>query len=114
MSAVDWRTVPRGHPRTRNTREEVRRLKTRAENAKSIVFVRIDEAIWQHESFYGKYIIENTFIGPLAWRARRNGTLVKNGMVTSMDNAKAAIIDDIGRRKKQNAKAHTLGSLSPR
>lgn len=111
MTLPNYRAVPHGKPRTRNTREEAIRLKARVAGAKAITFAKIDEALWQHESFYGKYIIENTFDGPLRWRARRNGTLIKGGMVDSMDAAKAAVNDDIARRRKTNA-PRPVGSLS--
>jgi len=47
----------------------------------------------------GRYTIENTYDGPVPIRARRNGSLIKNGATRNVDDAKIAVVEDIRRRK---------------
>lgn len=87
-------------PRNSKTREERQAIRQRLEAAKGIRFSPIQENIYQYTTIWGTYILENTCSGPLPWRARRNGTLVRGGMTVSRADAVVAISEDIKRRKK--------------
>lgn len=100
MSQVDFKSQPRGTSKPRISREEYKEIARQQERAKRLVFRAAGESRIAADTEVGRYVIENTYDGPQPVRARRNGTLIRDGMCKTELSARLAIQEDISRRRK--------------
>jgi hypothetical protein len=94
---------PKGLSAPRRGRADYAVAAEARDTARRIKFERLSPYRLEAYSNVGWYILENTCDGPQPWRARRNGSLIMNGMCRTEIDARLAVSADLAKRRAAQA-----------